>query len=60
MCFNAISNLIGIQFCSVKDSKSNRFPGYLFIDVQGPVVFDEYGFEVNPFVLPRIGAGLQF
>lgn len=57
---NTISNLIGIQFCSAKDSKSRGFPGYLFIDVQGPVVFDKYGLEVNSFVHPRIGAGLQF
>ncbi len=57
---NVISNLIGIQFCSVKDSKSKRFLGYFFIDVEGPVVFDEYGLEVNSFVLPRIGAGLKF
>ncbi len=57
---NSISSLIGIQFCSPKGDKSRGFPGYLFVDVQGPIVFDRYGWDRDFSALPRIGAGLQF
>ena len=54
------SNLIGIQFCSPNKGESSGFPGYLFIDVQGPVTFDEYGLRLDSFMVPRVGVGLQF
>lgn len=57
---NYISNLIGLQLCFPNNANARKLSGYLFVDVQGPVIFDKYGFNLDEFVCPRIGAGLQF
>jgi hypothetical protein len=57
---NIVSNLIGIQFHAAEDSKYKDFPGYLFINAQGPITVDKYGLRLEPFFFPRVGAGFQF
>lgn len=51
------ASLIGIQFCNPK-GKPRSFPGFVFLDVQGPV-FYQYKLQTS-VVFPRFGLGLNF
>ncbi len=56
----SISSLIGIQICRADALNLNKFSGYFFLDVLGPVFVDKFGLKAKNLVFPRIGAGLRF